>query len=186
MAGRALGVTPAAASAQLQSGRWQVRVHDRATGRHVPLGTFPTKEDANAALAAELTDQNRGRWVAPQGGHRPASLNVSPSLPPHVGPTLVDALAHVVEPSAHLIDAGVEAPNQAIQPGCGGPSPARESACSGRGQHRRSARSGLALLAETLARLRALLAQRLGEFSTSRTSPRWAPRQWWLSPRVWR
>jgi hypothetical protein len=53
---------------ELKSGRWQVRVYDRATGRHVTLGTFPTKEDANASLAAAVADQNRGKWVTPQRG----------------------------------------------------------------------------------------------------------------------
>ena len=41
---------------------------DRATGKHVSLGTFPTKQDANAALNRAVTDQSRGRWASPERG----------------------------------------------------------------------------------------------------------------------
>jgi integrase len=53
---------------ELKSGRWQVRVYDRAAGRHVSIGTYPTKQDANAALAEAVADQGRGRWVPPVRG----------------------------------------------------------------------------------------------------------------------
>ncbi|MBA3372038.1 MAG: hypothetical protein M3493_07960 [Actinomycetota bacterium] len=32
---------------KLPSGRWQVRVYDDATGKHVSVGTFSSKADAN-------------------------------------------------------------------------------------------------------------------------------------------
>ncbi|HUH07432.1 MAG TPA: site-specific integrase [Egibacteraceae bacterium] len=70
---------------ELKSGRWQVRVHDRATGRHVPLGTFPTKEDANAALAASVADQNRGKWVTPQRGQVPVGDYCQRWIDEHTG-----------------------------------------------------------------------------------------------------
>ncbi|HVM14914.1 MAG TPA: tyrosine-type recombinase/integrase [Egibacteraceae bacterium] len=69
----------------LTSGRWQVRVHDRATGRHVTLGTFPTKEDANAALSAAVADQNRGKWVTPQRGQVPLAAYCQQWIDEHTG-----------------------------------------------------------------------------------------------------
>lgn len=51
-----------------ESGRWQARVFDQATGRQVSLGTFPTKADAKAAMRAATVDQERGQWVSPQRG----------------------------------------------------------------------------------------------------------------------
>lgn len=53
---------------QLGSGRWQVRVRERATGRYVTLGTYPTKADADAALAVAKSDAHRGGFVAPERG----------------------------------------------------------------------------------------------------------------------
>jgi integrase len=53
---------------QLPSGRWQVRVLDQAAGKHVSVGTYATKQDANAALAQAVADQSRGAWVAPEKG----------------------------------------------------------------------------------------------------------------------
>lgn len=50
---------------KLPSGRWQVRVRDRATGRLVPSGTYATKADADVELARAVADQSRGSWVAP-------------------------------------------------------------------------------------------------------------------------
>ena len=44
---------------RLKSGRWQVRVYDHATGKHVSAGTFPSKADANVGLAQALADQSR-------------------------------------------------------------------------------------------------------------------------------
>ncbi|MGI9016687.1 MAG: tyrosine-type recombinase/integrase [Euzebya sp.] len=51
-----------------KSGRWQVRVHDEATGKHVSIGTFATKADANAALRRAGSEKDRGGWVSPQRG----------------------------------------------------------------------------------------------------------------------
>lgn len=53
---------------KLPSGRWQVRVNDRATGQRVVVGVFPTKADADLALAQALADQSRGGWVPPDRG----------------------------------------------------------------------------------------------------------------------
>jgi integrase len=53
---------------QLPSGRWQARVYDDGTGKHVSAGTFPTKADAKVALTQALADQSRGKWVAPERG----------------------------------------------------------------------------------------------------------------------
>lgn len=50
---------------QLPSGRWQARVYDDGTGKHVSAGTFPTKGDAQVALTQALADHSRGKWVAP-------------------------------------------------------------------------------------------------------------------------
>jgi len=53
---------------RLSSGRWQVRVLDKPTGGHVSLGTYATKQDANAALNRAVADQSRGKWVSPERG----------------------------------------------------------------------------------------------------------------------
>lgn len=50
---------------KLPSGRWQVRVRDRATGRLVSAGTFTAKADADIELARAVADQSRGSWIAP-------------------------------------------------------------------------------------------------------------------------
>lgn len=50
------------------SGRWQARVFDRATGKHVSLGTYDTKAAAKAALRRALVDQERGQFVPPGRG----------------------------------------------------------------------------------------------------------------------
>lgn len=55
---------------KLASGRWQVRVYDRSSGRHVSAGTYPTKADADAALAAHVADQQRGAWANPERGRQ--------------------------------------------------------------------------------------------------------------------
>jgi len=47
------------------SGRWQASYP--AHGRRVPLGTFLTKSDANAALAAQQVELARGTWIDPRG-----------------------------------------------------------------------------------------------------------------------
>jgi integrase len=70
---------------ELKSGRWQVRVHDRATGRHVALGTYPTKEEANAALARAVADQDRGKWVRPDRAHIPVGDYVQAWIDGHTG-----------------------------------------------------------------------------------------------------
>jgi len=50
------------------SGRWRVRY--RVDGRVVNGGTYETKRDARAALAAAQTDLNRGQWSDPRLGAR--------------------------------------------------------------------------------------------------------------------
>ena len=47
---------------------WQARILDRAPGKHVSLGTFPTKQSANAALNRAVADQPRGKWVSLERG----------------------------------------------------------------------------------------------------------------------
>lgn len=56
---------------KLPSGRYQVRLHDTATGTHTSLGVYGTKADADAALAAAKTDRGRGGFVAPDRGRVP-------------------------------------------------------------------------------------------------------------------
>jgi integrase len=51
---------------KLPSGRWQARV--LVNGRHVSLGSYAQKADANAALRDALGQQDAGRWVDPREG----------------------------------------------------------------------------------------------------------------------
>ena len=51
---------------KLPSGRWQARV--LVNGKHVSLGSFAQKADANAALRASLAAQDAGTWVDPREG----------------------------------------------------------------------------------------------------------------------
>ena len=73
---------------KLASGRWQVRVTDRVSGERVVLGTYPTKADADVALARALADQSRGGWVPPKRAevtvaeYARAWLDEHPSLAP--------------------------------------------------------------------------------------------------------
>lgn len=53
---------------KLASGRWQVRVYDPAIGKHVAVGTFARKGDADAALTDAVAERQRGRWVDPAKG----------------------------------------------------------------------------------------------------------------------
>ena len=53
---------------RLPSGRWRVRLADSTTGRRVSIGTWEHRRDAERALAAASSDQDRGAWVAPEGG----------------------------------------------------------------------------------------------------------------------
>jgi len=53
---------------QRESGRWQARVRDPVTNRMVSLGMFPTKADADKALALAAADQTRGAWIDPGRG----------------------------------------------------------------------------------------------------------------------
>jgi integrase len=53
---------------QRESGRWQARVRDPVTNRMVSLGMFPTKGDADIALALAAADQTRGAWIDPARG----------------------------------------------------------------------------------------------------------------------
>ncbi|MDQ6798396.1 MAG: N-terminal phage integrase SAM-like domain-containing protein, partial [Actinomycetota bacterium] len=41
---------------------------DPATSRRVSIGTFRTKAEAEVALAAAISDQQRGAWVGPEKG----------------------------------------------------------------------------------------------------------------------
>lgn len=51
---------------RLPSGRWQARM--LVNGRHVSLGSYTQKADANAALRAALGAQDTGTWVDPRAG----------------------------------------------------------------------------------------------------------------------
>ena len=51
---------------KLPSGRWQVRM--LVNGKHVSLGSYPQKADANAALRGALGRQDTGTWVDPREG----------------------------------------------------------------------------------------------------------------------
>ena len=51
---------------KLPSGRWQARV--LVNGKHVSLGSFAQKADANAALRTSLAAQDAGTWVDPREG----------------------------------------------------------------------------------------------------------------------
>lgn len=102
---------------RLASGRWQVRVRDKATNRLVSLGTFPTKADANAALTGAAADNQRGGFVAPERGRVTLKVYAEewlaghPSLSPgtrdlyrvvldcHVLPQLGDARLVDIEPA---------------------------------------------------------------------------------------
>ena len=53
---------------ELASGRIQARLWDPDRGRHVSLGTFPTKSDARTALTAAVTARAQGTWVDPDAG----------------------------------------------------------------------------------------------------------------------
>lgn len=50
------------------SGGWQARVRDPLTNHLVSLGMFPTKTEADRALARATADQSRGAWVDPSRG----------------------------------------------------------------------------------------------------------------------
>ncbi len=51
---------------KLPSGRWQARM--LVNGRHISLGSFLQKADANAALRDALGAQDAGTWVDPRKG----------------------------------------------------------------------------------------------------------------------
>jgi len=93
----------------LKSGRWQVRVFDRATGKHVSLGTFPTKQDANAALNRAIADQSRGKWVSPERGRVTVAayagewITCHPGLGPRTRERYAGLLTHHIAP--HLGEA---------------------------------------------------------------------------------
>lgn len=54
---------------QLPSGRWQVRYRDPETGQLRPAEkTYPTKSDAQVALAQIEADISRGQWSDPDAG----------------------------------------------------------------------------------------------------------------------
>src|SRR5579875_3640613 len=51
---------------KLPSGRWQARM--LVNGRHISLGSYAQKADANAALRDALGAQDAGTWVDPREG----------------------------------------------------------------------------------------------------------------------
>ena len=53
---------------RLPSARFQARVRDTSTNKIVSLGTYPTKTDADTAIALAQADQTRGAWVDPRRG----------------------------------------------------------------------------------------------------------------------
>lgn len=53
---------------QLPSGRWQASIWSPAKKKRVSLGTFPTRDDADAAIGAQRTDESRGEWIDPELG----------------------------------------------------------------------------------------------------------------------
>lgn len=53
---------------RMKSGRWRVRVRERATGGYVTLGMYATKADAEAALTGAKADVQRDGLVAPERG----------------------------------------------------------------------------------------------------------------------
>jgi integrase len=57
---------PTGAVRKLPSGRYQARLRDPLTNRLVPLGTYDTKADADAAIADGVASQRRGVWVDPR------------------------------------------------------------------------------------------------------------------------
>lgn len=66
MAWHARRETGAPAVRKLPSGRWQARV--LVDGKHLALGSYGQKADANAALRDPLGAQDAGTWVDPRGG----------------------------------------------------------------------------------------------------------------------
>jgi integrase len=94
---------------RLPSGRWQVRVLDKATSRHVSIGTWPTKQDANAALTDSVASQQRGRWVNPERGRVTVAdyagqwIERHPALAPRTRDLYRSLLAHHIVP--HLGEA---------------------------------------------------------------------------------
>lgn len=67
MAGRRASPRQHGSVRQLKTG-WQARVADPVTNRRRSLGVFSTKADADAAIAAAVTDQRRGGFVDPDRG----------------------------------------------------------------------------------------------------------------------
>lgn len=59
---------PTGAVRKLPSLRWQASTWDAASGKRVSLGSFPSKADADAALALAQTDKARGAWTDPRKG----------------------------------------------------------------------------------------------------------------------
>jgi integrase len=57
---------PTGAVRKLPSGRYQARLRDPLNNRLVPLGTYATKADADAAIADGVASQRRGVWVDPR------------------------------------------------------------------------------------------------------------------------
>lgn len=57
---------PSGAVRKLPSGRYQARVRDPLTAQLVSIGTFPTKADADRAIALAVAAQTRSEWIDPK------------------------------------------------------------------------------------------------------------------------
>ncbi len=68
---------------KLPSGRWQARM--LVNGKHVSLGSYAQKADANAALRDALGQQDAGTWVDPRGGR--VSFGTSQTIGPPAATT---------------------------------------------------------------------------------------------------
>ena len=98
---------------KLPSGRWQVRVLDRGTGRHLSVGTYPTKADANVALARAVADESRGSRLRHDAGrvtvreYATEWIDRHPSLGPRTEERYRALLRHHIVPhlgEAKLVD----------------------------------------------------------------------------------
>ena len=67
----------AGAIRKLPSGRYQARLRDPGTNRLVPLGTYDTKADADAAVSDPQAQQRRGAWVDLRKTRTPAFMSPS-------------------------------------------------------------------------------------------------------------
>jgi integrase len=93
---------PWGAVRQLPSGRYQARYLVPATGRHVSLGTFVRKTDAQRVLDHRRSDQERGVALAPQAGkvlfreYATDWVDHRPNLRPRTRATYRSEVAHLI------------------------------------------------------------------------------------------